>query len=117
MVQPEAQRHLYEIHTAPQSDLVSAVLSADHVAELVHLRDFLGKWTRLWGRHDAERTSQGARPAAPQGALRSRTALIEAAIRDAENDIMAHISERLESEPDPLSPASAAAIVRELMHI
>jgi len=42
---------------------------------------------------------------------------MEAAIRDAENDIMARVSERLESEPDPLSPASAAAIVRELMHI
>jgi hypothetical protein len=27
------------------------------------------------------------------------------------------ISERLESEPDPLSPATAAAIVRALMHI
>jgi hypothetical protein len=48
---------------------------------------------------------------------RSRPAAIEAAIRDAENDIMARISERLESELDPLSPASAAAIVRELMHI
>jgi hypothetical protein len=52
-----------------------------------------------------------------KAALRGRTALIEAAIRDAENDIMARISERLESELDPLSPASAAAIVRELMHI
>jgi hypothetical protein len=40
---PEAQRHLYEIHTAPQSDLVSAVLSTDHVVELARLRDFLGK--------------------------------------------------------------------------
>ena len=48
---------------------------------------------------------------------RGRTAVIEAAIRDAENDIMARISERLERDPDPLSPASAAAIVRELMHI
>jgi hypothetical protein len=52
-----------------------------------------------------------------KAALRSQTALIEAAIRDAENDIMARISERLESELDPLSPATAAAIVRELMHI
>jgi hypothetical protein len=26
----EAQRHLYEIHTAPQSDLVSAVLAGPH---------------------------------------------------------------------------------------
>jgi len=43
MLQPEAQRHLYEIHTAPQSDLVSAVLSAEHVVELARLRDFLGK--------------------------------------------------------------------------
>jgi hypothetical protein len=34
--------------------------------------------------------------------LRSRVALIEAAIRD-ENDIMARISERLESAPNPLS--------------
>jgi hypothetical protein len=40
---PESQRHLYEIHTAPQSDLVSAILSGDHVIELARLRDFLGK--------------------------------------------------------------------------
>jgi hypothetical protein len=40
---PEDQRHLYEIHTAPQSDLVSAVLSTDHVVEMARLRDFLGK--------------------------------------------------------------------------
>jgi hypothetical protein len=40
---PEAQRHLYEIHTAPQSDLVSAVLSTDHIVELARLRDFLGE--------------------------------------------------------------------------
>jgi hypothetical protein len=40
---PEAQRHLYEIHTAPQADLVSAILSAEHVVELARLRDFLGK--------------------------------------------------------------------------
>ena len=43
MQRPEAQRHLYEIHTAPQSDLVSAVLSPDHVVELVRLKEFLGK--------------------------------------------------------------------------
>ena len=41
MLQPEAQRHLYEIHTAPQSDLVSAILSGDHVIELARLRDLL----------------------------------------------------------------------------
>ena len=40
---PEAQRYLYEIHTAPQSDLVSAVLSTEHVIELARLRDFLEK--------------------------------------------------------------------------
>ena len=39
----EAQRHLYEIHTAPQSDLVGAILSTDHIVELARLRDFLGK--------------------------------------------------------------------------
>jgi hypothetical protein len=43
MQYPEAQRHLYEIHTAPQSDLVSAILSTEHVVELARLRDFLGK--------------------------------------------------------------------------
>ena len=42
MLQPKSQHHLYEIHTAPQSDLVSAILSADHVVELARLRDFLG---------------------------------------------------------------------------
>jgi hypothetical protein len=42
MSQPVSQHHLYEIHTAPQSDLVSAVLSADHAVELARLRDFLG---------------------------------------------------------------------------
>jgi hypothetical protein len=43
MLQPKSQHHLYEIHTAPQPDLVSAILSADHVVELARLRDFLGK--------------------------------------------------------------------------
>jgi hypothetical protein len=41
--QSKSQHHLYEIHTAPQSEVVSAILSADHVLELVRLRDFLGK--------------------------------------------------------------------------
>jgi hypothetical protein len=41
MSQPTSQHHLYEIHTAPQSDLVSAVLSAEHIVELARLRDFL----------------------------------------------------------------------------
>ena len=41
MSQPKSQHHLYEIHTAPQSDLVSAVLSAEHIVELARLKDFL----------------------------------------------------------------------------
>jgi hypothetical protein len=40
---PEAQHHLYEIHTAPQFDIVSAILSTEHIVELARLRDFLGK--------------------------------------------------------------------------
>jgi hypothetical protein len=40
---PEAQRHLYEIHTAPQADLVGAILSTDNIVELARLRDYLGK--------------------------------------------------------------------------
>jgi hypothetical protein len=42
MLLPGSQ-HLYEIHTAPQTDLVSAILSPEHVVELARLRDFLGK--------------------------------------------------------------------------
>jgi hypothetical protein len=42
MSQPVSQHHLYEIHTAPRSDLVSAILSAGNVVELARLRDFLG---------------------------------------------------------------------------
>jgi hypothetical protein len=41
MTKPAAARHLYEIHTAPQPPLVSAVLSGEIVAELARLRDFL----------------------------------------------------------------------------
>jgi hypothetical protein len=41
LARPANQRHLYEIHTAPQTDLVSAVLSAEHIAEIARLRDFL----------------------------------------------------------------------------
>jgi hypothetical protein len=39
----EGQRHLYEIHTPPQSDLVGATLSTEHIVELARLRDLLGK--------------------------------------------------------------------------
>jgi len=41
MAKPTALRHLYEIHTAPQPPLVSAVLSGEHIVELARLRDFL----------------------------------------------------------------------------
>jgi len=41
MAMPVGQHHLYEIHTAAQSDLVSAVLSAPQIVELARLRDFL----------------------------------------------------------------------------
>ncbi len=41
MAKPTSQHHLYEIHTAPQGELVSAVLSARHIHELARLRDFL----------------------------------------------------------------------------
>ena len=39
--QPVRQRHLYEIHTVPQGELVPAVMSAELVVELARLRDFL----------------------------------------------------------------------------
>ncbi len=41
LAKPAGQRHLYEIHTASQGDLVSAVLSAEHIVEIARLRDFL----------------------------------------------------------------------------
>jgi hypothetical protein len=43
-------------------------------------------------------------------------ALIEAGIEAAENDIIARLSEQLESQSGPLNPTSAAAIVREIYH-
>jgi hypothetical protein len=43
MQQPVAQRHLYDIHTTPQSDIVGAILSTDQVVEMARLRDFLGE--------------------------------------------------------------------------
>ena len=41
MAKPESTRHLYEIRTAPQPPLVTETLSAEHVAELARLREFL----------------------------------------------------------------------------
>lgn len=41
MTKPASQHHLYEIYTAPQPPLVSAVLSAELIVELARLREFL----------------------------------------------------------------------------
>ena len=41
MAKPTPVRHLYEIYTAPQPPLVSAVLSEEQIVELARLRDFL----------------------------------------------------------------------------
>jgi hypothetical protein len=41
MAKPAIQHHLYEIHTAPQGELVSAVLTARLIPEIARLRDFL----------------------------------------------------------------------------
>jgi hypothetical protein len=41
MAKPVSQHHLYEIHTAPQGELIRAVLSAKHILEIARLRDFL----------------------------------------------------------------------------
>ena len=38
---PASQHHLYEIHTAPQGELITAVLSVEQIVELARLRDFL----------------------------------------------------------------------------
>jgi hypothetical protein len=41
MSKPASQHHWYEIHTAPQQTLVSAVLSAEQIIELARLRELL----------------------------------------------------------------------------
>jgi hypothetical protein len=41
IAKPVSTRHLYEIHTSPQSRLVSRVMSEEHIVELARLRDFL----------------------------------------------------------------------------
>jgi hypothetical protein len=41
MGRPETTRHLYEIHTAAQPPLVTAVLSPEHIIELARLREYL----------------------------------------------------------------------------
>jgi|ERR1700736_3612900 len=41
IAKPADQRHLYEIHTTPQKELISDVLSAEPIIELARLREFL----------------------------------------------------------------------------
>jgi hypothetical protein len=41
MSKPASTHHLYEIHTAPQGELITAVLSPEQIVEIVRLRDFL----------------------------------------------------------------------------
>jgi hypothetical protein len=41
LAKPTVTRHLYEIHTLPQAPFVGEVVTAESVAELAHLRDFL----------------------------------------------------------------------------
>jgi hypothetical protein len=38
---PSHSTHLYEIDTVPQKQLISAVLSAQHIIELARLHEFL----------------------------------------------------------------------------
>jgi hypothetical protein len=40
-LKPMSQLHLYEIHTAPQGELITGVLSVEQFIELARLRDFL----------------------------------------------------------------------------
>ena len=41
MAKSASQHHLYEIHTAPQGELVNGVLTATLILEIARLRDFL----------------------------------------------------------------------------
>jgi hypothetical protein len=41
LAKPASQRHLYEIHTAPQTPVITAVLSAEQITEIARLREFL----------------------------------------------------------------------------
>ena len=41
LVKPAGQRQLYEIHTAAQADIVTSIMSSEHITELIRLKDFL----------------------------------------------------------------------------
>ena len=40
LAKPASQRHLYQIHTVAQSDMVGSVMSSEHIAELARQREF-----------------------------------------------------------------------------
>ena len=54
MSKPAFQHHLYEIHTAPQAELISAVLSVDQVVELARLAIFLKDAKTRMSRYGAD---------------------------------------------------------------
>jgi hypothetical protein len=81
---PEAQRHLYEIHTVPQTDLVGAVLSTDHIVELRGSGIFLEN-EHVYGNDMTPKERAKALVARLQKlTMRSRPNAIEAAIRQAD---------------------------------
>jgi hypothetical protein len=41
LAKPAGQRSLYEIHTVAQTDVVTNVMSSEHITELARLREFL----------------------------------------------------------------------------
>ena len=59
LAKPTATRHLYEIHTLPQAPFVGAVVTAENVAELAHLRDFLVRAAAALTASDAENRESG----------------------------------------------------------
>ena len=54
LAKPTVTRHLYEIHTSPQAPFVNAIVTAENVAELAHLRDFLVRAATALGPSDTE---------------------------------------------------------------
>ena len=58
IAKPTVTRHLYEVHTPPQPPFVGSIVSAENVAELAHLRDFLVRAATALGPSDIE--SQGS---------------------------------------------------------
>jgi hypothetical protein len=59
LAKPTVTRHLYEIHTLPQAPFVGEVVTAENVAELAHLRDFLTRAAAALMSPAAENPSRG----------------------------------------------------------